>query len=203
MGLKNELASEELIQQTKQDLEMNGIDVHVVSSGHEAKEWVGNTIPQDAEVITMSSVTLDTTGISEMLNKTRSKAIKPKLLSMDRKTQGREMNKLGAAPDWAIGSVHAVTQEGSVFIASNTGSQLSAYVYGSQHVIWIVGTQKIVKNTEEAFTRIYNYVLPLESDRLRKATGIKKSNVNKLLIVNKEIVPHRITLVLVKEVLGF
>ena len=33
---------------------------------------------------------------------------------MDRETQDREMRKLGAAPDYIIGSAHAVTEDGQV-----------------------------------------------------------------------------------------
>jgi len=72
------------------------------------------------------------------------------------------------------------------------------------HVIWVVGTQKIVKNVDEGMKRIYEYVLPLESVRLNKAYNISTGSfVSKLLILNREIVPGRITIILVKEKLGF
>lgn len=101
-----------------------------------------------------------------------------------------------------MGSVHAVTQDGHILIASNSGSQLPAYAYSAAHVIWVVGTQKIVKNIEEGMKRIYEYCLPLEDARAQKAYGVG-SAVNKLLIVNVEKVPGRITIILVKEKLGF
>ena len=44
--------------------------------------------------------------------------------------------------------------------------------------------------------------LPLEDARAQAAYGIQ-SGVNKVLIVNREVVPHRITVVFVDEVLGF
>jgi hypothetical protein len=122
---------------------------------------------------------------------------------MDRKTQGSEMQKLGAAPDWVVGSVNAVTQDGHVLIASNTGSQIPAYAFGSGRVIWIVGAQKIVKDVETGTRRIYEHVLPLESDRAKKAYGVPGSAVNKLLIFNREAQPGRVTMILVNEVLGY
>ncbi len=99
--------------------------------------------------------------------------------------------------------MHAVTEDGKVLIASNSGSQLPAYAYGSGHVIWVVGAQKIVKNLDEGIKRIYEHSLPLESERARKAYGVPGSAVNKLLIINKEIIPGRITMILTKEKLGF
>jgi len=46
------------------------------------------------------------------------------------------MRKLGAAPDFAVGSAHAVTETGTVVVASLTGSQLPSYTYGAGTLIW-------------------------------------------------------------------
>jgi hypothetical protein len=124
------------------------------------------------------------------------------MFAMDRATQGREIRKLGGAPDYAAGSVHAVTEDGQVLIASNTGSQLGPYAYGAGSVIWVVGAQKLVKDLDEAFKRLEEYVYPLEDEHMHQLynTG---TGVNKILIVNKEIRPNRITMIIVKEELGF
>ena len=152
----------------------------------------------------MSSVPLDTIGITKELNgSNRFKPVRDTLYAMNRETQHVAMLKLGAAPEWTVGSVHAVTQDGHIVIASNTGSQLPAYAYGSAHVIWIVGTQKIVVNVDEGLRRIDEYVLPLESKRAHEAYGVPGSAVNKLLIINKEVSPGRLTVIFVKEKLGF
>ncbi len=157
-----------------------------------------------SEVMTMTSVTLDAIGLSEEINKAggKFKPVRDKLYAMDRKTQAREMNRLGAAPEVAVGSVHAITEDGHVLIASATGSQLPAYAYSAGKVIWVAGSQKIVKNTEEGLKRIYDYVFSLEDERARAAYGMG-SGVNKLLIVNKEVTPGRMILIVVKDKLGF
>ena len=201
----NELASKDSVEKTIQSLKENGIEAKFVSTGEDAKEEVFKIIPEGAEVMTMSSVTLDTLGISNQVQESgKLTSVKNKLGKMDRETQGLEMQKLGAAPEWAVGSVHAVTEEGNILVASNSGSQLPAYVYGSAHIIWVVGTQKIVKDTTSGIKRIYEYVLPLESERANKAYNITTgSNVSKLLIINKEVKPDRLTIIFVGEVLGF
>lgn len=197
--------SKEIVTKTINALKANGITAEYVANGEEAKEKVVNLIPKGAEVMTMSSVTLDMIGVAEAINTSGEyDSVRNKLNSMDRNTQGREMQKLGAAPDYAVGSIHAVSQDGKVFIASNTGSQLPAYVYGSGHVIWVVGTQKIVADQEEAFKRIYDYVLPLESVRLNKQYNMNTGSfVSKLLIVNREFTPNRVHIIFVNEALGF
>lgn len=205
MGKWNKLADEQAIQNTVKALGKNGIEAVVVENGKEAKRMVLESIPQGSEVMTMTSVTLDTIGLSEEINKVNGKfkPVRDKLYAMDKNTQQQEMNRLGAAPEFAVGSVHAVTEDGHVLIASNTGSQLPAYAYSALQVIWVVGAQKIVKNTDEGFKRIYEYTLPLESERAKKAYGAPGSAVNKLLIINQEIQKGRIKLIIVKEELGF
>lgn len=206
MNKWSQLVSKESINKSIEALAANGIDAKFVETAEEAKKIVLSQIPEGAEVMTMSSATLTEVGLDEEINKKDSKynPVRDRLYSMDRNTQAQEMNKLGAAPQFALGSVNAVTEDGKVLITSNTGSQLGAYSYGALNVIWVVGTQKIVKDIDEGIKRIYEYVLPLESERANKAYNISTgSNVSKLLIVNKEIKQGRITLIFVGEKLGF
>ncbi len=195
------LASDPQIDRTLKALEAHGIHALLAQNGAEAKQLVFENIPDGAEVFTATSRTLDTLNIPEEINK-RYDSVRVRLASMDNKTQTREMIKLGATPEYMVGSVHAVTEDGTVVIASNTGSQLAGYVASAAHVIWVVGTQKIVPNLDEAIKRIYEYTLPLEDERILQAYGIN-SNVSKLLIVHKEVMPGRTTMILVKENLGF
>lgn len=200
----SELASNELIAKTIEALKTNGINAIAVNNKEEAKKKVLELLPQGSEVMNMSSLTIDTLGLPKEIQESGIyDSVKNKLAKMDRKTQGLEMQRIGAAPEYAVGSVHAITADGKLLIASNSGSQLPAYAYGASHVIWVVGTQKIVKNVDQGVKRIYEYVLPLESERVKKAYGMERSNVSKMLIINKENTEGRLTLILVKEKLGF
>ena len=201
----DQLADEKTIENTVTALKANAIDTQVAENRQEAKRKVLELIPESSEVMTMTSVTLDTIGLSGEINKadSRFRPVRDKLYAMDRNSQVQEMNRLGAAPEFAVGSVHAVTEDGHVLIASNTGSQLPAYSFGALHVIWVVGAQKIVKNSDEGIKRIYEHSLPLESERAKKAYGVPGSAVNKILIINQEVQPGRVKLILVKEKLGF
>lgn len=199
------LASDSSLEKTISSLKQNGIEAEVVSNTEDAKQKVLSLIPKGAEVMTMQSMSLKTAGITEALDTPEYNSVRNKLSSMDRATQSLEMQKLGAAPEYTVGSVHAITEDGKVLVASNTGSQLPAYVYASPHVIWVVGTQKIVPDVDTAIKRIYDYVLPLESERMSIQVGDPnlKSNVSKLLIINKEVKPGRLHIIFVKEKLGF
>jgi hypothetical protein len=196
------LATDDAIQTTAAALQANGFTVHVVDSGAAARTKVLELIPAGAEVMTMTSVTLDTLGLPAELNESgRYDAIRPKLNQMS-EDQADAKRKLAAAPNWVIGSVHALTHDGHVFMASNTGSQMAAHVYAAGQVIWVVGAQKIVANDDLARQRIYEYSFPLEAVRAKAAYGIQ-SNVSKILQINKEVNPTRATIIIVKEKLGF
>ena len=203
MSKWDQLADDSTIEKTIKALKANGIEAEVVEDGETAKKRVLELIPPKSEVMTMTSMTLEVTGIAKELDESgRYDAMRPKLAKMDYKTQGREMRKLANVPDWTIGSIHAVTEDGQLLIASNSGSQLPAYAYSAGNAVLVVGCQKIVKNTDEGIKRIYEHSFPLEDERAQKAYGMR-SGVNKILIVNKEIQPSRITVILVKEKLGF
>jgi hypothetical protein len=200
-------ASDDIVAKTAQALKANGLEVFIVANGAEAKKKALELIPEKSEVFTATSVTVDSIGLSAELNDSgRFDSVKTKLNKMDRNTQAREMRKLGAGPDYAVGSAHAVTQDGTVVIASMSGSQLPAYVYGAGTVVWIIGTQKIVKDGQEAMDRIHTHILPLESVRVRKAYGLPdtfSSFPAKVVFYNREVAAGRVKVILVKEALGF
>lgn len=201
----NQIAPLPSLENAKLALERNGITTLIVENGVDAKNTVLSLIPQGSEVMTMTSVTAETIGLTKELDESgHYDSVRAKFKTMDRATQEREMNKLGSTPQYTVGSVHAVTEDGQVVIASNTGSQLPAYAYGAAKVIWVVGGQKVVKDLDSAMKRIYDYVLPLESERANKAYQITSGSfVSKLLIIKRELVKDRLTVILVKEPIGF
>jgi hypothetical protein len=196
-------ADEASVKRTVAALEANGITVLRASNAAAAKQIVLDLIPEGAAVHQGASQTLDVLGITHEIEKSsRYAALRPRIWSMDRATQSDEIRRLGAAPDVMLGSVHAVTETGSLLAASMSGSQLGPYVSGAGRVILVVGTQKIVPDLEQALERISEYAWRLEDARAQAAYGIH-SAVNKVVIINREITPGRITVVFVDEVLGF
>jgi len=197
------MADDARVKRTAAALEANGIGVLRAADAAEARRVVLDLIPAGSQVHHGASETLEATGIRDAIEKSdRFEAIRPRIWSMDRKTQADEIRRLTASPDVMLGSVHAVTETGSLLTASMGGSQLGPYVSGAGRVILVVGTQKIVSDLEDGLRRIDEYSFPLEDARAQAAYGIH-SAVNKVLIINREIAPGRITVVLVDEVLGF
>ena len=197
------VADDATVKRSTAALEANGITVLRAANAAEARRIVLDLIPEGAEVHHGASQSLEVAGIIEEVEKSgRYELLRPRLRSMDRKTQADDIRRLGAAPEVMLGSVHAVTETGSLIAASMGGSQLGPYASGAGRVILVVGTQKIVSDLEEGLRRVNDYAFLLEDARAQLAYGIH-SAVNKVLIINREVVPGRITVVFVEEVLGF
>jgi hypothetical protein len=197
------LADDARVRRTTAALEANGISVRRAADVAEAKRIVLGLIPAGAQVYHGASQTLEISGITdEIENSARFDPIRPRIWSMDRETQADEIRRLTSAPDVMLGSVHAVTETGSLVTASMGGGQLGPYAAGAGRVILVVGTQKIVSDLDEGLRRINEYAFPLEDARAQAAYGVH-SAVNKILIINREISPGRITVVFVDEVVGF
>jgi hypothetical protein len=198
-----QLASEEQLAKTVQALQTRGIRTVVFQTGEEARAYVLDLIPSGVEVYDSPSRTLELIGLAEDIKQaTRFQSVRKRVHSLDHVTQRREIRGLTASPDVLVGSVHAITENGEVLLASATGSQLGSAAAGAGTVIWVVGTQKLVRTLEDGFRRIQEYSLPLENERTQQVYG-QTSAINKMLIISGEAYPGRITIVLIKQNLGF
>jgi hypothetical protein len=195
-------AAEATLEQVAQRMRERNIEVVIVGNGDEARQAVQARIPKGAQVHSGKSKTLVEAGILDMLmDPNQYNALRHQTLKMDRKTQGQEIRRLIAAPDFMLGSVNAITEAGILVAASATASQIGPYANTAGRVILVVGSQKIVPDLETAFKRIREYVQPWEQEQLRKAANIG-TFVGKILIVEREWVNGRMTVILVREPIG-
>ena len=180
----------------------NNIDVRVVDTGEEARRLVLDLVPAGAEVHSGRSKTLEDLGLfRELFESGRYDSMRARYLAMDRKTQGREIRKLAAAPDYMLGSVQAITEAGDLVVASASASQLGPYASGAGRLILVVGSQKIVPDLDEALRRIDEHVFPYEDAVVRRRLNMG-TFLGKVLIIRREWVDGRITLILVREPVG-
>jgi acyl-CoA hydrolase len=183
-------------------LEEHGFSVEVVDDLDAARETVLARIPHGSSVMTNTSVTLADTGIADAINDGGPyDSARNQMFALDFATQAQEMKAIGGQPDYALGSVHAVTRDGTLVIASASGSQLASYAWGAANVIFVVGAQKLVPDLEAAHERIYQHSLVLEDARAIAAYG-QHSSVGKILEIHQEL-PGRIHIVLIRQVVGF
>lgn len=196
-----QVASLEAVQKTKEALETNGFKVVITDTLEAAKDAVLELIPKQSEVFTATSVTLAKAGLDTELNDSGNYVSVRDKISEINENDGVNRRRMGSAADYIVGSVHAITENGEVYIASNSGSQLPGYVYGASNVVWLVGSQKLVKDHAEAMDRLESHTLPLEDERAQQAYGVG-SQISKLLIYRKEPV-GRVTVIIFHESVGY
>jgi YkgG family uncharacterized protein len=196
------LPDEQTLASTVTALEEHGFSVEVVDDLDAARQAVLARIPHGSSVMTNTSMTLQDAGIADAINDGGPyDSARNKMSQLDFATQLQEMKAVGGQPDYALGSVHAVTRDGTLVIASASGSQLASYAWGAANVIFVVGAQKIVPTLEEAHERVYQHSLVLEDGRAIAAYG-QHSFVGKIIEIHQEL-PGRIHVVLVRQVAGF
>jgi acyl-CoA hydrolase len=196
------LPDEPMIASAVTALEEHGFSVEVVDDLDAARQAVLARIPDGSSVMTNTSVTLQETGIADAINGGgHYDSARNRMFALDFATQAQEMKAIGGQPDYALGSVHAVTQDGTLVIASASGSQLASYAWGAANVILVVGAQKLVPTLEAAHQRVYQHSLVLEDGRAIAAYG-QHSFVGKILEIHQEL-PGRIHIVLIRQAVGF
>jgi hypothetical protein len=197
-----ELPDDETVEATVLALEEHGFSVDIVSDLDAARDTVLARIPEGSVVMTNTSVMLQETGIASAIDDGgRYESARNRMMALDFATQLQEMKAIAGQPDYALGSVHAISRDGTLVIASASGSQLASYAWGATNVIFVVGAQKLVPNLEAARLRIIEHSLRLEDARAYAAYG-QNSRVGKILEIHQED-PGRIQVVLIRQTVGY
>ena len=137
------LPDERTLVETVVALEGRGFSVEVVDDLDAAREGVLARIPEGSSVMTNPSVTLRSAGIVQAVDDgARYDSARTKVLALDHATQLQEVKAVMGQPEFALGSVHAITHDGTLVIASALGSQLTAYAWAAANVMFVVGAQK-------------------------------------------------------------
>lgn len=201
----SKVPNNEIIEKTIGVLKDHRIDVILVDTKEQALEEILKNVPEGSKIMNGSSTTLIQIGFSEMLKsgKHKWKNLHEDILKEpDRGKQSDLRRKSITEADYFLCSVNAITQDGKLVAVDASGSRVGALPFAAKNVLIVAGANKIVPNLDGAFDRIRNYVINLENERAMKAYGMK-SSLNKWIIIERESIPNRIKLILVKEALGF
>src|SRR4029077_1001615 len=174
------------LERTAAALASRGFLAQIADSAKEARRLVLEAIPDGAEVHVALSETMRELGITAEIDQSgRYDSVRSRLTVLDRAHQTRQRARLGAAPDYIVGSAHAVTDAGEIIVGSGSGSQLGAYAYAAGQVILVVGWQKLVSDLDEGLRRVREYALPREHARMQ-SLGRPGSLLAKTLILHRE-----------------
>lgn len=197
-------ADEETLSRTIENLNKHNFAVTLVDTKEEALEKLKEMLPEGAQVSAASSTTLNEIGFSDYLKGDEHgyDNLGEKVWAENDDAKRNDLRRQSTTADYELGSVNAITEDGQLVAVDNTGSRVSGYAFAAKNVILVASTNKIVKDVAEAMTRIREHVFPLEDKRMQAAYGFG-SGYGKWMIMENEVNPDRIKLILVKENLGF
>jgi hypothetical protein len=202
MESKNE-GTEETITRTVEALKARNVDVMVVDDGAQALAKLKELVPEGSVIFNNTSETLDSIGYSDYVRQNpKYRNLHDEMEAETDPAKQRDIRRRATMADYFIGSVQAVAETGEVVVASGSGSQIAAYVYNAEHLIWLAGTQKICPGLSEAMDRVRGYTLE-RHDSWLQGRGRNPSPIGKLMVFENEVVAGRITMILIKESLGW
>lgn len=158
----------------KKALEKNGMKAYLVEDAQAARELVNAMIKDHETVCDGGTMTLQETGILDMLNHRDLVFHSHSDPTMTREQSDAEARKAFSA-DTFIASTNAVTLQGELVNIGGHGNRVSAMIFGPKQVIIVAGYNKIVEDEEAAKKRIREIAAPANSVRLHKQTPCSKT----------------------------
>lgn len=187
-------------------------DAHYAENSAEAKEIVEKLLTEGCEIAVGGSVTLDETGIMDLIRS-------PKYKFIDRYNcesweETLHKYRLGFLSDVFVTGSNAVTMDGQIVNIDCTGNRVGCIGFGPKKVIIVVGANKIVADAAEGIKRAKS-VAPMNSKRIRHNNpcdetcrcedctgGNRVCNVISIIDGCYKF-PNRISVIVVAEELGF
>lgn len=211
----NEIKKWGLMKKAKDAVEVlnsRKFDAHYADNADEARRLVEEMLPEGAQIAVGGSVTLQETGIMELIRS-------PKYNFIDRfnnESWEEELHKyrLGFLSDVFVTGSNAVTMNGEIVNIDCTGNRVGCIGFGPKKVIIVVGANKIVDDMAEGIKRAKS-VAPLNSRRIHHNNPCDETNKCVDCTGEKRVCniisvidgcykfPGRISVIVVGEELGF
>jgi L-lactate utilization protein LutB len=200
----NDIPSPDIVEKTVHEIEARGIKVISSPSGEDALAVLKKIIPPGAEVMNGSSTTLIEVGYEEYVSGGRSgwNSVHDHIIAENDATKRGELRRKSVTADYFISGANAIASTGEIVACDASGSRVGAWPFAAGHLILVVGINKIVPTLEDALNRVWQYAYRLENVRALKAYGTP-SMIGKCVILAHEKNEGRITLILVREALGY
>jgi L-lactate utilization protein LutB len=208
---------EQRIEKLIQNWQRRNISGFYCHNKEEAVDKVLAIIPQSASIGISGSVTLDQLGIVKRLE-ARGNQVFNQYKSGISREENLGLRRQGAGADYYLASANAISEKGELVFFSGYGNRIAGISY-ARNVILVCGINKITPNLEEAIKRSREYATPLNCKRVQNwntpclKDGICRKEIClfpeykrmccQILIIEAEVSPDRLKVILVGENLGF
>ena len=203
-GRWSRIPDDATIKKTVAAIEARNIRVILTDSAEEALRTVVDLLPEGAEIMNGTSTTLVEIGFDRVLKENRKgwRDYHAVVTAENDEKKRHALRRKSVAADYFLSGVQAIAESGEVVGCDKTGSRMGAWPHAAAHLILVSGTNKIVPTLDDALRRCREYALPLENQRAQHAYNIG-SYIGKHVILDHEDTDGRITLVLIRERLGY
>jgi L-lactate utilization protein LutC len=173
-------------------------------------------IPKSSSVGISGSVTLNQLGIVNSLESRGNRVFNQYRTGISQ-GESLELRKQGTQADYYLTSANAISEKGEIVFFSAYGNRITGTSY-AKNVIVVAGINKITPNLDEALKRSREYATPLNCKRLNWNTPCLKDGICRkeiclfpdykrmccqILIIEAEVIPDRLKVILIGENLGF
>ena len=200
------------INRTIEALRKNNMESFFINTQDELINKIKELVKENSKVTVGGSMSLFETKIINTLRSGRYDFLdraKEGLSAMDIDRIYRE----SFFADAYFSSSNAITEDGELYNVDGNGNRVAAMLYGPDKVIVIAGVNKIVKDINEAISRVENFAAPANAKRLNKKTPCtvtgkcmncsSPERICREYTVIRKPVPNRIFILLLNEDYGY
>ena len=200
------------INRTLESLRKNNMESFLINTHEELINKIEELVDVGSKVSFGGSMTLFQTKVMEHLRNGRYELL-------DRYKEGltqqeiKEIYRESFFCDAYFTSTNAITECGELYNVDGNGNRVAAMLYGPDKVIVIAGVNNIVKDINEAISRVENFAAPANAKRLDKKTPCtvtgkcmncsSPERICREYTVIRKPVPNRIFVLLLNEEYGY
>lgn len=162
------------ITRTIENLRKNRMEVHYVDAKAEVANTVKSLMPENATVAFGGSVTLQETGVIDMVHQSAFSVLDRYAPGLSR-AEIEEIFRRSFAADVYLTSTNAITEKGELYNVDGNANRVAAIAYGPQSVIVVAGVNKIVPDLAAAIYRVKTVAAPCNAKRLNCDTYCAKT----------------------------
>jgi L-lactate utilization protein LutB len=194
----------DMVDRTAEAIRKRAMKVLIAGNGDEALAFIRNMIPPGAEVMSGSSTTLIEIGFEDLVAEGTMgwKSLREEIFAENDEVKRAGLRRRSVLSEYFLSSANAIAGTGEIVACDASGSRVGAWPFAAGHLILVVGINKIVPTLQDALDRVRQYAYPLENARSMRAYGTP-SMIGKCVILAGERNPDRVTVILVREALGY
>ena len=162
------------IEKTMKNLRKNNMEAYCCENAAEAQELFKKLVKPGDTITHGGSETLKQIGIPELLRSGEYNYLDRDKPGLSR-PEIEEIYRKSYFADVYLTSSNAVTENGELYNVDGNSNRVSAILYGPKSVIVFVGYNKLVRNIDEAVTRVKTIAAPANTIRLNCDTPCNKT----------------------------